>query len=538
MRARSTLPFLAVVLIAASAPAVPAAPIQAHRAQWTLLYYVDADNDREAERLEHLEHMAAVGSSEDVNVIVLIDRNANDNTHVYPEDVAEDGPLLNLGDFTDAKLLKVERGSLTVLQELGEIDMGSPQTLSWFLATGFRSYPAEHYAAVIDDHGGGIIGASWDDSTPPDANARASYLSIPEITLALDAAFAKTGVDKIDLFGFNACLMGNVDVALKLAPYADYLVASEEMTNGRQWNDEAVIRAAAVPGATGADLGRAVADNQDGADFWKRRTYSVLDLRKMGAVEQALASFSNALLDAGRGALSQLGRARARTIHFGLLSPEEDAALFDVGDLIAHLEGVPPGVTTAGNALYEAVRQATVTVVSGPLSQPATGLAIIFPDRPDGFPFDYAPFAAVPEWSDVLDEYYAAGPQPAFASTERDAHPRPRRRPVAGGLGERNRGERRHRRVLGRPDPARRTDPLPVPVAGGARRRVGGDGRRQLGLQLLQALRRRHGPRHDDPPEPGARRPPGVDPAHLPGPDRQAMAGRPQVHAQGRRLRR
>ena len=211
--------------------------------------------------------------------------------------------------------------------------------------------------------------------------------------------------------------MGNVDVALKLAPYADYLVASEEMTNGRQWDDEAVIRAAGVDGATGADLGRAVADNQDGADFWKRRTYSVIDLRKMGAVEQALASFSDAVLAAGRGSLSQLGRARARTIHFGLLSPDEDAALFDVGDLIAHLEGVPAAVTTAGNALYEAVRQATVTVVSGPLSQPATGLAIIFPASADGFPFEYSPFAAVPEWSDALDEYYAAGPQPKFAST-------------------------------------------------------------------------------------------------------------------------
>ena len=47
-----------------------------------------------------------------------------------------DGPLLGLPAFDDAKLLHIREGAVDVLQELGEIDMGSPQTLAWFVATG------------------------------------------------------------------------------------------------------------------------------------------------------------------------------------------------------------------------------------------------------------------------------------------------------------------------------------------------------------------------------------------------------------------
>jgi type II secretory pathway pseudopilin PulG len=408
---------VALVAILAAGLA-PASAASTHKARWTLLYYVDADTDQEAESLEHIEHMAEVGSTKDVNVVVLVDRNANDNTHDYGSDgPAVDGPLLNVGQFNDAKLLKVEKGKLTVIQELGEIDMGSAQTFSWFLATGMRRFPAEHYAVVIDDHGGGITGAAWDDSTPVPAGGRESHLSVTDITAAISAAFKATGVKKVDLVGFDACWMANVDVALKLAPFADYLVASEALTNGRQWRDDAVVRTAVDNAkATGADLARAVAKNQSGPLAARAGTMSVVDLHKVGGVKQALAAFSKAILAGGFPALGSLGRARSASLDFGFVSTEADAGLYDVGDLVAHLRGVPAPVTTAGNALYQAVKQATVTIVNGPLAKPATGLSIIFPPTKDGFGVDYKTFAAVTGWADVLAAFYGTTVVPKFQS--------------------------------------------------------------------------------------------------------------------------
>ena len=40
--------------------------------------------------------------------------------------------------------------------------------------------------------------------------------------------FAKAIPMKLDYILFDACLMGNLEIALNIAPYADYLVASAE----------------------------------------------------------------------------------------------------------------------------------------------------------------------------------------------------------------------------------------------------------------------------------------------------------------------
>ena len=50
----------------------------------------------------------------------------------------------------------------------------------------------------------------------------------------LDAALRAGGVE-FDFIGFDACLMATVETALAMAPYADYLIASEETEPGVGW---------------------------------------------------------------------------------------------------------------------------------------------------------------------------------------------------------------------------------------------------------------------------------------------------------------
>src|SRR5690606_34862583 len=107
-----------------------------------------------------------------------------------------------------------------------------PQVLADFIATGMRTFPAEHYALVISDHGASWPGIGPDDSSPGDG-----VLDLPDLYAGIAAGLdgADAGVDKLDLLGFDACLMATYEVASTLAPVARRLLASQELEPGHGW---------------------------------------------------------------------------------------------------------------------------------------------------------------------------------------------------------------------------------------------------------------------------------------------------------------
>src|SRR5690606_2318191 len=131
------------------------------------------------------------------------------------------------------------------------------------------------------DHGG-----AWAGYGKPDDPAG---MSVPEIA----GAFAGSGL-AVDLVGFDACLMANLEVASVLKPHARYLVASEELEPGHGWNYGPIVQALADKvNAPTTEIAKAVVDSfidtpaYQGSDG---KTLSVIDLSKLGAVESALGS--------------------------------------------------------------------------------------------------------------------------------------------------------------------------------------------------------------------------------------------------------
>ena len=75
MRHDRTLLVLLALLVALAAPLAPATVAQAQGlAAWTVLVYLDADNNLEREAIDDFLEMSAVGSSADVNIVVQFDR--------------------------------------------------------------------------------------------------------------------------------------------------------------------------------------------------------------------------------------------------------------------------------------------------------------------------------------------------------------------------------------------------------------------------------------------------------------------------------
>ncbi len=386
-----------------STTVVPRPPAQFN---WTVLIYMDIDNNLEAQKMvTSLGTAAEVGSTADVNVIALVDR-TGDNT---ADPTAPDGDLGSIPAFEDAKLIRVDQGDYAELQDLGEIDMGDPQTLAWFVHTGVVQYPSNHYSLIFANHGGAIQGAMWDD-------ASGSNLSIPEMSDGIASGLRATGVPKIDLIGYDACLMATYDTAVSLAPVADWLVASEEVSLTNTYDYGAALRAiVGNPNATGEDMGRAFVDNSVDPQ-WPIGTTSLLDLSQMGRVQQAVDSLGRSLRDSMSSVVTELGRQRAQTLEFGI-DPDTGQNLgfsvVDLGDLTRRLSsGFPDAVQVARSAVFDAVAGTAVDVKSGPAAAAATGMSIYFPQSPQFYDSGYDALASGGAWREMVKAYFDAGGTP------------------------------------------------------------------------------------------------------------------------------
>ena len=194
---------------------------------WTFMVYLDGDNNLEDAAIEDINEMeSGGGSTDDVNVITIIDRIPGyDGTN---------------GDWTGARYYKIVNDhSLAInsqlLADLGEVDMSDPATLEAFLRYCFANFPAEHYALSIWDHGNGVFGACYDDTTGSSA-----CLYADEIQSAVKSASNAYG-EKIDIIAFDCCLMGMIEVAYELRHLCNYFVGSEDLIPWAGYNYEILI---------------------------------------------------------------------------------------------------------------------------------------------------------------------------------------------------------------------------------------------------------------------------------------------------------
>src|SRR5258706_2541539 len=183
--------------------------------EWTVILYEDADDDvLEEDMVYDVNEMEMIGSTPQVNIVVQLDR--------------AEGAFAGDGDWTGTRRLYITQDNdlnqitSPVVQDLGEADMGNPQTLVDFMTWAIQKYPAKQYAMVMSDHGGGWTGGFSDEQS-------GSSLGLAQIADAIDQVQRSMGGQKFEIIGFDACLMGMIEVYGSLYPYSNYTVASEEV---------------------------------------------------------------------------------------------------------------------------------------------------------------------------------------------------------------------------------------------------------------------------------------------------------------------
>jgi KaiC/GvpD/RAD55 family RecA-like ATPase len=187
-------------------------------ANWTFMVYLDADNTLEKPGIDIFNKIAEVGSSPQINIVVQMDRHPYHNSTLGYDD--------RYGNWTDCKRFNVTNGMWptpgNATEDLGEVNMGHPDTLEDFVNWTIENFPANYYFLVLCNHGVGCMGLCFDyyDKTgllsPPD------FLSLPELSQALSGLAAT-----IDVVSLDACSMSMTEVAYQIKDCANVLVCPE-----------------------------------------------------------------------------------------------------------------------------------------------------------------------------------------------------------------------------------------------------------------------------------------------------------------------
>jgi hypothetical protein len=395
---RSLAVATSVVLLAAGLTACSSAPDVETAGTWTVLTYSIADTDLEPYMMDDLDELGTAGSSESLNLVALVDRASN-----YSDD-----PVLGLDDWEGGRILEIRKGKAVVLDDLGDVNTGDPQTLQDFIASGIADYPADHYALVISDHGASWPGVGGDESFDEDV------LDLAEIKAGISAGLADAGVDSLDILGFDACLMATYEVASTLAPVAKRMLASQELEPGHGWNYASFSMVTENDGATADELGKALlegfqqqaASEEDDAEI----TLSLTDLTAIPALDSAMTTFTTALEQRIAGLAPAVGRTRAQTLGFGS-SPdaENDSYMADLGILVSEIGVDALDVSDEADAVIRALNDAVIDRIDGQATRGATGLSIYFPPTATYYLSDYAAVPAAAGWNAFLQSYYSAG---------------------------------------------------------------------------------------------------------------------------------
>src|SRR3954451_1129838 len=359
----------------------------ADRKAWTVAVWVAGDNNLDSFGAKDLAELKKLGSSEEIAVVAQFDR-AGKTAH------------------TRRYVLKPK----TTLEEdavddLGETDTGDPEVAIDFFTWAFRKWPSEQVLAVMWNHGSGIdetdiyarergrglprgrvrsiassgysraLFSTTVDAAVTDAaeggvrgiaydDAARDFLDNRELARVLKEVSTAAG-RKIDLLGFDACLMNMVEIAYELKDSVEVIVGSEEVEPGNGWPydlDLAVL--AESPAASAREVAPKLVANyvESYRASGESVTQSAVDVAQVEGVAKAASAVADAcipILDDPTG-FAHVTRAAKNAQRY------ETKDFADLGDLAARLAdgATTPQLGVAALAVHDALFGASPFVLA------------------------------------------------------------------------------------------------------------------------------------------------------------------------------
>lgn len=384
-------------------------------ANWTFMVYLDADNSLanglnisgqiQDAGVDVFLRLANVTSSPVFNVVVQMDRAPSQD--------------VRYGNWTGGKRFDVKEGMTptaeNAVQDLGDVDMGDPNTLRDFVNWTINNYPANYLFLVLWDHGAGIMGICNDITSGND------YLSLPKITQAL------TGIPAIiDDVLMDACDMSMLEVAYEIRDSANFLIGPESLGYGTNMppydaylnnlsNDSSISPNAFAKEIVIDYIRWAYANPL----LIKSATMTATDLTKMSSLAAAIDDFATTLKEKETLYHEQISLARNMTT--GIPGPLQYPDLtyqtgyyIDLYDFASRVNATVPDEELRSDCSQVMTSIDNAVIMNLNINEPgANGLAVFFPDEKGKYDtfatiYENTTFAINTPWAELV-KYHLSG---------------------------------------------------------------------------------------------------------------------------------
>ena len=241
------------------------------RVRWTVLVYINAANNLQPDSLLNIAQMASVGSDSSVNIVVQWKQAACTDCgqpsffatrrYLMKKHLAADVTAIQNGNTTSLDADRLPDPSTNDLAS-HQSDMGNFLTLQNFVRWGTQTYPADHLAVVVWDHGSGwrnVFRTATKNRVAPRYRAVSQdNATNNEIeTWELPTAFSGPA-QPLDLLVFDCSLEMMAEVAYEVRNSARVMIGSEESPPGAGYPYDAWLTALKSTGTDPCNLSSSI----------------------------------------------------------------------------------------------------------------------------------------------------------------------------------------------------------------------------------------------------------------------------------------
>ena len=356
---------------------------------WIFMVYLGADNSLSDAGVDDINEMEVAGSTGDVKIVVLHDR-PQGNTLIY--EIERESPS------TDSVISPIVR-------DYGNnVNSGDLNTLEQFIIYVEQNYPAQHYCLILWDHGDAwrgeaaslpVKGIIYDDTSH-------DHLTMVELKNALSSA----GVH-FDIIGFDACLMGAVEVDYQVKDYGDYIVGSEETIYWDGWPYDTILTdLTSEPSISSEALAGAMVTRY--AESYQKRysdpkaTLSAVRASSLNALVTAVDGFARELIDNLAVHRSGIEAAGDNTEYYAI---KELIDLYHFAELVKQNVSHQDVINSA-DSVMNALNDAVTAEWHADDHPDSHGMTIYFPDQSDwngnSSVYSTLDFSEATQWDEFL----------------------------------------------------------------------------------------------------------------------------------------
>ena len=276
--------------------------------EWTMIVYVQANNNLAKYAIKNFEAMSLIGSNNKLKILVQWYDSNHRGIWRY----------------------RIDKGKMELIENKSvNMDGNKSSDLVECVRWGVQNYPAQKYFLILWNHGVGILDPLWGNTrfsvdaeilhqSPKiqiqdltiknfDFNSlietmgeeqrgilfnemSRTYMTNQELKKALSEIKNNVLKRKIDLLGMDACLMAMLEVGYQIKDYVNYFVASEEVEVASGWPYTTFLRPLAKGGFSPYSLAQNIVNTYE--NLYKSKvsfyTQSAVDLQKMEELKISL----------------------------------------------------------------------------------------------------------------------------------------------------------------------------------------------------------------------------------------------------------